>query len=104
VDNVDEGIAKSAHCINWFSDFFMANWQRFSVRENKKSGTGISNPGPVDRRQRIIEVLQFRGEEEKGTKGKAGQDCSLSHVCSQDAAVLIKRKAKDAPQDKSALR
>jgi len=69
VDNVDEGIAKSAHCINWFSDFFMANWQRFSVRENKKSGTGISNPGPVDRRQRIIEVLQFRGEGGKGRKG-----------------------------------
>lgn len=36
-----EGIGKSAHCINWFSDFFMANWQRFRGW-NKKTGTGIT--------------------------------------------------------------
>jgi len=32
-----------------------------------------------------------------------GQDCSLSHVCNKDAAVLIKRNAKDAPQNIDAL-
>lgn len=36
-----KGIGKSAHCINWFSDFFMANWQRFRGW-NKKTGTGIT--------------------------------------------------------------
>lgn len=44
LDNIlsvaDQGIGESAHCINWFSDFFMANWRGvFQQQQKQQTGT-----------------------------------------------------------------